>query len=48
MKQITVEITEDCEDAMILESLKEMRECLMERDDIDAFDIVINFYEVAK
>ncbi len=44
-KKITVEITEDCEDEIIISSLKEMREILMDMRDIDAFELVIKFYE---
>jgi hypothetical protein len=45
---IEVEVTQDCLDDLVIRELTEMRECLMERDDIDAFDIVIKFYEGAK
>mgnify|MGYP003626823568 CR=1 FL=1 len=44
-KQITVEITQDCEDAMLLSSLKEMALCLHDRTDMEAFELVIKFYE---
>ena len=47
-KTIKVEVTQDCLDVLMVQELKEMRECLMERDEIDAFDIVIKIYEVAK
>ena len=46
-EKIEVEVTQDCVDALVIKELIQMRDCLMERDDIDAFDTVIKFYEGA-
>jgi len=44
-KTIKTEVTQDCLDALVVQELREMREYLMERMDIEAFDIVIKYYE---
>tara|TARA_R110002094_G_scaffold157781_1_gene144013 strand:+ start:7307 stop:7459 length:153 start_codon:yes stop_codon:yes gene_type:complete len=46
-KTIEVEVSDDCLDSLVVQELKEMRECLMEQADIDAFNVVIKFYEGA-
>jgi len=47
-KKIEVEATQDCIDALVVQEIREMRECLMDQVEIDAFDIVIKIYEVAE
>jgi len=44
-KTIKTEVTQDCLDALVVQELREMRECLVERMDIEAFAIVIKYYE---
>lgn len=48
MSKITIDITNEILDELIVESLKEMYLCLQDRTDMEAFELVINFYESAK